>query len=163
MRGSGGVAVSTYKRKKGIPAVTEEFKITMPEMGTYVNDFEFDYAGNLYAVSNSGERLSVWAMPTSNNSCVTPAKKSLVLNDTYVGIEDTEVISRIAPNPTTGLIHITAAAEIETVEIYDIAGTRVMHLAHIGANTVSVDLADLASGIYFVKVNKGKAMKVIKR
>ena len=149
--------------KEGIPAVTEEFKIPMPEMGTYVNDFEFDYAGNLYAVSNSGERLSVWAMPTSNNSCVTPAKKSLVLNDTYVGIENAEVISRIAPNPTTGLIHITAAAEIETVEIYDIAGARVMHLAHIGANTASVDLADLASGIYFVKVNKGKAVKVIKR
>ena len=160
---NGGVAVYSYKMKEGIPTVTEEFKITMPEMGTYVNDFEFDYAGNLYAVSNSGERLSVWAMPTSDNSCVTPAKKSLVLNDTYVGIENAEVITRIAPNPTTGLIHITAAAEIETVEIYDIAGARVMHLAHIGANTASVDLADLASGIYFVKVNKGKAVKVIKR
>lgn len=129
----------------------------------YANDFEFDYAGNLYAVSNAGERLSVWAMPTSDNSCITPARKSLVLNSVYTGIENTEVITRIAPNPTTGLIHISAAAEIENVEIYDIAGAQVMRLTHIGANTVTVDLTDLASGIYFVKVNNGKAVKVIKR
>ena len=62
---NGGVGVYSYKMKEGIPQVTEEFKIVMPEMGGYVNDFEFDYAGNLYAVSNSGERLSVWAMPTA--------------------------------------------------------------------------------------------------
>ena len=75
-------------------------------MGGYVNDFEFDYAGNLYAVSNAGERLAVWAMPTSDNSCVTPAKKSLVLNNIYTGIENTVSISRISPNPTTGIITI---------------------------------------------------------
>lgn len=38
-----------------------------------------------------------------------------------------------------------------------------MRVANVGANTVSIDLADLASGIYFVKVNNGKAVKVIKR
>ena len=132
-------------------------------MGGYVNDFEFDYAGNLYAVSNAGERLSVWAMPTSDNSCVTPAKKSLVLNSVYTGIEETVVISNIAPNPTTGLITITAAGTIETVEIYNIAGARVMAISNIDANTVTADLSDLAAGIYFVKVNNGKAVKVIKK
>lgn len=160
---NGGVGIYSYKMKEGIPEVTEEFKIVMPEMGGYVNDFEFDYAGNLYAVSNAGERLSVWAMPTSDNSCITPAKKSLVLNSVYTGIENTAVVTRIAPNPTTGLIHISAAAEIETVEVYNIAGAQVMRVANVGANTVSIDLADLASGIYFVKVNNGKAVKVIKR
>lgn len=160
---NGGVAVYSYKMKEGIPAVTEEFKIAMPEMGGYVNDFEFDYAGNLYAVSNAGERLSVWAMPTSDNSCVTPAKKSLVLNSVYTGIEETVVISNIAPNPTTGLITITAAGTIETVEIYNIAGARVMAISNIDANTVTADLSDLAAGIYFVKVNNGKAVKVIKK
>ena len=160
---NGGVAIYSYKMKEGIPEVTEEFKIVMPEMSGSINDFEFDYAGNLYAVSNAGERLSVWAMPTSNNSCITPAKKSLVLNSVYTGIEDVEVTARIAPNPTTGLIHISATAEIENVEVYDIAGAQVMRVAHVGAHTVSIDLSDLASGIYFVRVNDSKAVKVIKR
>ena len=160
---NGGVAVYSYKMKEGIPSVTEKFRKEIAEMGGYVNDFEFDYAGNLYAVSNAGERLAVWAMPTSDNSCVTPAKKSLVLNNIYTGIENAVSISRISPNPTTGIITISAQNTIETVEIYNIAGSLVMRQAHVGTTTISLDLSDLAGGMYFVKVNDGKAVKVIKK
>ena len=160
---NGGVAVYSYKMKEGIPSVTEKFRKEIAEMGGYVNDFEFDYAGNLYAVSNAGERLAVWAMPTSDNSCVTPAKKSLVLNNIYTGIENAVSISRISPNPTTGIITISAQNTIETVEIYNIAGSLVMRQAHVGTTTISLDLSDLADGMYFVKVNDGKAVKVIKK
>ena len=160
---NGGVAVYSYKMKEGIPSVTEKFRKEIAEMGGYVNDFEFDYAGNLYAVSNAGERLAVWAMPTSDNSCVTPAKKSLVLNNIYTGIENAVSISRISPNPTTGIITISAQTTIETVEIYNIAGSLVMRQAHVGTTTISLDLSDLADGMYFVKVNDGKAVKVIKK
>ena len=160
---NGGVAVYSYKMKEGIPSVTEKFRKEITEMGGYVNDFEFDYAGNLYAVSNAGERLAVWAMPTSDNSCVTPAKKSLVLNNIYTGIENAVSISRISPNPTTGIITISAQNTIETVEIYNIAGSLVMRQAHVGTTTISLDLSDLAGGMYFVKVNDGKAVKVIKK
>ena len=160
---NGGVAVYSYKMKEGIPSVTEKFRKEIAEMGGYVNDFEFDYAGNLYAVSNVGERLAVWAMPTSDNSCVTPAKKSLVLNNIYTGIENAVSISRISPNPTTGIITISAQNTIETVEIYNIAGSLVMRQAHVGTTTISLDLSDLAGGMYFVKVNDGKAVKVIKK
>jgi len=45
---NGGVAVYSYKMKEGIPSVTEKFRKEIAEMGGYVNDFEFDYAGNLY-------------------------------------------------------------------------------------------------------------------
>lgn len=160
---NGGVAVYSYKMKEGIPSVTEKFRKEIAEMGGYVNDFEFDYAGNLYAVSNAGERLAVWAMPTSDNSCVTPAKKSLVLNNIYTGIENAVSISRISPNPTTGIITISAQNTIKTVEIYNIAGSLVMRQAHVGTTTISLDLSDLAGGMYFVKVNDGKAVKVIKK
>lgn len=37
-----------------------------------INDFAFDYAGNLYACGNYGERLSAWAMPYSG-TVTTPA------------------------------------------------------------------------------------------
>lgn len=103
------------------------------------------------------------AMPTSDNSCVTPAKKSLVLNNIYTGIENAVSISRISPNPTTGIITISAQNTIETVEIYNIAGSLVMRQAHVGTTTISLDLSDLADGMYFVKVNDGKAVKVIKK
>ena len=38
-----------------------------------------------------------------------------------------------------------------------------MRQAHVGTTTISLDLSDLADGMYFVKVNDGKAVKVIKK
>ena len=38
-----------------------------------------------------------------------------------------------------------------------------MRQAHVGTTIISLDLSDLADGMYFVKVNDGKAVKVIKK
>ena len=77
---SKGAAISSKKATiytiskdaNGKPVLTEDLVIDMSTLGTNLNDFAFDYAGNLYGVSNSGEKIAVWAMPT-NGSVVTPA------------------------------------------------------------------------------------------
>ena len=41
-----------------------------------INGVAFDYAGNIVFVSRSAERFYHYAVPTDNNTCITPAKKS---------------------------------------------------------------------------------------
>ena len=53
------------KSESGAPVLTEETVIDMSVVGNNLNDFAFDYAGNLYTCGNSNEKLAAWAMPYS--------------------------------------------------------------------------------------------------
>ena len=62
--------------------------------GSYSNAYDFDYAGNLYAVTSGAECMAVYAIPDSmmgENRRTTPAKSSLLAtfdsNDLATGIE----------------------------------------------------------------------------
>ena len=62
------------KDANGKPVLTEEAVIDMKTVGNNLNDFAWDYAGNLYACGNSSEKLVAWAMPHSSEDVVaTPA------------------------------------------------------------------------------------------
>ena len=58
--------------ENGVPVLTEETVIETSVLGNNLNDFAWDYAGNLYACGNSSEKLVAWAMPYSGQ-VVTPA------------------------------------------------------------------------------------------
>lgn len=65
---------------------------TATALGSYACAFDFDYAGNLYAVSSDGECLAVYAIPTGDNSCTTFAtagadEKGYILDFTEEGAE----------------------------------------------------------------------------
>ena len=60
------------KDANGAPVLTEETVIDMAVVGSNLNDFAWDYAGNLYTCGNSNEKLIGWAMPYSGQ-VVTPA------------------------------------------------------------------------------------------
>ena len=60
--------------ENGVPVLTEEVVIDMAVVGNNLNDFAWDYAGNLYACGNSSEKLVAWAMPrTADEIVATPA------------------------------------------------------------------------------------------
>lgn len=163
---NGGVSIFSYKMNEEThtPAVTEKFNSALEGIGNYANDFEFDYAGNLYAVSNSGERLTVWAMPTSDNNCFTPAKSTMILSKADASVATVKAeIARVMPNPTTGVITIKAEANIDKIELFSMTGALVMSQYGVNATTTTLDLTALVNGMYFVKVNGGKALKVIKK
>ena len=63
---------SVTKNANGVPTLTKETEIPMPTLGKEINDFAFDYAGNLYACANTGEKLVAYAMPYSG-TVITPA------------------------------------------------------------------------------------------
>ena len=53
------------KDANGAPVLTEEAVVDMSAVGNNLNDFAWDYAGNLYSCGNSAEKLAAWAMPYS--------------------------------------------------------------------------------------------------
>ena len=62
----------------GKPAITNKLWSTPKISGTgEVNGIAFDYAGNLIFASRSSERLCYYAVPTTTNSCTTPAKSTM--------------------------------------------------------------------------------------
>ena len=77
----GGVGANLYSviydTETGIPSLT--WIAATPAMGDNVDGLAFDYAGDLYGLSAHKERFYKYAVPTANNTCITPAPKSQVL------------------------------------------------------------------------------------
>jgi len=100
-------------------------------------------------------------MPTDNNSCVTPAKKTMTLKKKDdVGVQETEVgITRIYPNPVDDVATIESSEVIDVITVYNASGTMVDKQM----NVTAIDFSRFAKGLYFVKLNNQKAIKVIKK
>jgi len=83
-----------------------------------------------------------------------------------LGIRNEEL--EIYPNPNDGLFTINAeGTKIKEVKIYDVIGRSFdrLKITEIGNNRATVDLSDVAKGIYFVEVRTEKGVirkKVVK-
>ena len=70
----------------------------------------------------------------------------------------------IYPNPANDKIHIVTDVEMEEVVVYTITGVIVGQQSTVnGQQTLTIDLDNLKSGIYFVKINtiEGNIVKII--
>lgn len=70
----------------GAPTLTPKYEIDWGNGAGNTYGVDFDYAGNLYIISNSNERLMVYSLPKIDNSCTT----RLVVREKGTGIEDVE-------------------------------------------------------------------------
>lgn len=68
---------------------------------------------------------------------------------------------RFYPNPVKDQLHLSYTTTISSVVIYNLLGQEVLNQS-IDAETVSVNVSDLAQGTYVVKVNAGNLVKTIK-
>ena len=82
----------------------------------------------------------------------------------FDGVEENSNNYEIYPNPTNGNIMVSGA-NINQVEVYNLCGQKVLSVN--GSQNVNVDMSNLTSGVYMVKVidNNGKETvnKVVKR
>ncbi len=69
---------------------------------------------------------------------------------------------QIYPNPVNDRLYIEAETEIEEVMVYDIYGRHQVTETPSHQGNLSIDLSDLKSGIYFVKINTEKG-NIVKR
>ena len=153
----GGVQVFQYEfapGSNGVPTVSMKFFDDLGVSGVTYDDFEFDYAGNLYAVSTSGGFVSIWGMPTSNNTCVTPARSSLLLERGNVGIIHPEVKPVKVIRTSTGIE--VQLPETSKIELYNVNGQLIERTVASGVYSRALE-----RGVYVIRVN-GKAVKFVK-
>ena len=62
---------SVEYNNQGAPILTEQYTITWDDGECVTMGADFDAAGNLYIVSNTNERLMVYALPNANNTYTT--------------------------------------------------------------------------------------------
>ena len=123
------------KDANGAPVLTEETVIDMAAVGNNLNDFAFDYAGNLYACGNSAEKLIGWAMPYSGQ-VVTPAASKYafhigeLLPEPTVVTEMVGVVKRAIQNGQSAIV-LTHEAD-GTPHIYEITNGTILELLQNG-------------------------------
>ena len=123
------------KDASGAPVLTEEAVVDMAVVGNNLNDFAWDYAGNLYACGNSAEKLAAWAMPYSGQ-VVTPAASKYafhigeLLPEPTVVTEMVGVVKRAVQNGDAVIVltHETDG----TPHIYEVANGTILELLQNG-------------------------------
>ena len=132
------------KDENGAPVLTEETVIDMASVGNNLNDFAFDYAGNLYACGNSAEKLIGWAMPYSGQ-VVTPAASKYafhigeLLPEPVVVTEMAGVVKRALQNDENTIV-LTHEAD-GTAHIYEVANGTILELLQNGVIAVDPENA----------------------
>jgi hypothetical protein len=82
-------------------------------------------------------------------------------NTTSINSITTDFSIQIFPNPTTGIFKITFSDQkTHYIELYSLAGVRVLAKKLKDGNILDIEY--LKSGIYFMKIDNGSTMKVIK-
>jgi hypothetical protein len=81
------------------------------------------------------------------------------------GIAEADQEEEIAmyPNPTGGLLQITATQSISRVEVMDILGNILISKNNAGNNSCELDLSGLAADIYFVRMEDAKGNYYVKK
>ncbi|MDO9152925.1 MAG: T9SS type A sorting domain-containing protein [Paludibacter sp.] len=139
---------------QGVPSLTLLHSIK-PAMGTNSAGLAYDRAGNLYVISNTSERLGVWAMPKTVNQFTTPAPAAQRIIINFTGIEpiiNPSDLIKVFPNPARDFITIEAqGTEMQRIELYDLKGQLIVSQI-LRTNRTELKLSDLQSGVYLLKV-----------
>jgi len=113
-----------------------------------------DYTGDLDDIIIYNRALSsteVLALKSLNGSCCDGTTSSNKAQHTGVNTLAEHKGIKLYPNPTSGLVSVSAGSVIRKVEIYSSTGALTEYY-RFNATEVSVNMDNMASGIYFIKV-----------
>lgn len=140
-----------------------------PAMGTNTAGIAWDRAGNLYVISNSSERLGVWAMPKTENSFVTPAPASKQIYVYRSGLREPKDLSKqfkVYPNPVRDLLMVESkAVVINKVELFDLEG-RLIIGENSNDNKLEINTSTLSRGTYILRISTDEGVhsqRIMKR
>jgi N-acetylmuramoyl-L-alanine amidase len=139
----------------GVPTLKLMHSIK-PAMGTNTVGLDYDLAGNLYVISNSSERLGVWAMPKAVNSFVTNAPSYYTITVMYTSVQQPSLnpdeLVRVYPNPVRDELRIeTPDLVVDKIELFDMNG-RVILTENGTSGTTVLQVGSLQVGTYLVRV-----------
>lgn len=145
----------------GVPSLKLMHSIK-PAMGTNTVGIDYDLAGNLYVISNSSERLGVWAMPKAENSFITkaPSTSPIVVMHTSVQqpLLNLDETVRVYPNPVHEELRIESPdMVVDKLELYDMNGRLIVSEPGNTGTTV-LQVSSLQAGAYLVRIYTGQGI-----
>ena len=112
-------------------------------------------------ITNEKIVVEVFALYENKTSSIGVSLFTEIENETGItNIEQTQSIN-IYPNPANDRLYIETQTLTQTIEIFDIYGRRQKSIVNCQRSTV-IDLSELKSGLYFVKINTEKG-NIVKR
>ena len=150
------------KDENGAPVLTEETVVDMSAVGNNLNDFAWDYAGNLYSCGNSAEKLAAWAMPYSGE-VETPAasKYAFSIGELRQPVEIVGTVKRALQNGGDVVV-LTHEAD-GTAHIYNVVDGLAYELSQEGVIAVDAENAgDLLAISDIAMTEDGKLVAINK-
>ena len=134
----------------------DHFKVTVKNMNSQ-NEETFEVSGNqiIYEVEDLTKyHVIVTTIDKTGQESV--PSEILEIETKFVGIVLVErTVFKIYPNPTIDILYIeTDVAENMPIEVYNISGSKIATYL-ISEKISSINIANLTSGIYFIKVGSG--------
>lgn len=115
-------------------------------------------------------KFVVVAHYAANNRSIAKSEEAQFNPETYefvqTGVEvvgDNTAALKIYPIPATTSITVKAPEAINSIVIYNESGVEVMNIEANGETRTIVNIEDLATGFYFVKVNNQAPVKIVKK
>ena len=115
-------------------------------------------------------KFVVVAHYAANNRSIAKSEEAQFTPETYefvqTGVEvvgDNTAALKIYPIPATTSITVKASEAINSIVIYNEAGVEVINEMGNGENITMVNIENLSTGFYFVKVNNYEPVKIIKK
>jgi hypothetical protein len=102
-------------------------------------------------------------MATGSNGCVGKAQVTQEI-EACTGIAKIATLGgvNVYPNPTSGILNVEFNSNIsKSVSVIDVTG-RVIMTTNSNDSAVALDLANLAAGVYYVKMQTATATEVVK-
>ena len=134
--------------------------------GNFVEEGSFDtYPAN--NVDDFDGAWNVYPFFASGNIVISDINRGFILvkDPNFLGAEDAMLgqAFTIAPNPATTEISIRSQAEpITSIEIFNILGQQVINKTYDAGLSKNVNISQLNSGMYLVKVNQNTVSRLIK-
>ena len=142
---AGASSYSIYRDNEFLINVTEN-----TYKDTAINDLNRTYCYTVISVSANGIESD-----KSNEACAQPLA--------CIGLNELASSLNVYPNPVKDKLYIETEVKIENVAIYTITGIMVgQQTTDNGQQTLTIDLSELNSGIYFVKISTDNG-EIVKR
>ena len=151
----------------GDATVSIEVGDTYIDAGATAKDnYDGDITSNIVTVSNVdtaivGSYTVTYDVSDANGNAAATVTRLVTVEDALymVGIEKIEL--DILPNPTSSIWQIKSSKMIESFDLFDITGKRLIYKKTL-SNDFQIDATSLPDGVYFILINNNRSVRLIK-
>ena len=151
----------------GDAAVSIEVGDTYIDAGATAKDnYDGDITSNIVTVSNVdtaivGSYTVTYDVSDANGNAAATVTRIVTVEDALSVVEIEKIELDIFPNPTSNIWQIKSSKMIESFDLFDITGKRLIYKKTL-SNDFQIDATSLPDGVYYILINNNKLVRLIK-